>query len=396
MPLPRAIYLDTNTLWGVAHRRDDPSLQTLGKYATDLGITLFTTGLVVDELVQKFKTELVTYRASLEGALDEFTGRRFVLPTLTWPEPFEQVVARMPEIVRGNLESYGLTVLPNQQVDQERLLGMAVRKELPFSPKGEEGEKGFRDAVILFTILAHAQANGWRRIMIITNDKAIVSSIELLPEAAALDEVQIERSINSAARRIDDFIDDFLRRSEEARKNACRIAILRERDRVQEFIRRRGVFPEGLFHGKLGFGESVTGVESASLTDVQVAAVGDLPAAVGEGRVQVSLDASIDVQVKVSRISLPPPRRFRLGGEGQESGELRDVGGILGLFGLGGETRTVSVEVRLEGSIHVRAIEQPPYAEFSDVQLDSFNPPSGIIAALLAGLTGPPPQLPPE
>lgn len=111
--MPRAIYLDTNTLWGIAHRRDDPSLQTLGKYATDLGIPLFTTSLVVDELVEKFRKELRTNRAALESARDEFNARRFVLPTLNWPEPFEQVITQLPEIVRGNLTSYGLTVIQN-------------------------------------------------------------------------------------------------------------------------------------------------------------------------------------------------------------------------------------------------------------------------------------------
>lgn len=133
-----------------------------------------------------------------------------------------------------------------------------------------------------------------------------------------------------AARSIDDFIDEYLRRYEQSRKIACREAILRDKNRVEEFIHRRGIFPETLFQGKLGFGESVAGVEKASLTDVQVAAVGDLQNGAREGRVQVSIDATVEVQIKISRISWPPIRKFRVGGEAQESGASRDVSAILG------------------------------------------------------------------
>lgn len=387
MPLPRAIYLETTTLWGVAHRRDEPSLQTLRRYAENLlQIPLFTTGVVVDELVQEYRKELANHKVRLEAARDEFARRRFVLPTLNWPEPLEQVVARLPQVVRDNLVSYGLTVLPNQPVDQERLLAMAVRKELPFT---EKGEKGFRDAVILLTILGHAQANGWINLMIVTNDKAIISSITSLPEAAR-HEIQIAHDIDSAVKNIVDFIDEVLQRYEASRKATCREAVLRERERVEEFIRQRGVFPETLFYNRLGFGESVSDIEKVSLTDVQVAAVAELPEKSTEGRVQVSLDADVDARIKVSHTFWPTVRRFRVGGEVQDEGRTSAI-----LRRLPEDTRTIPLKVKLEGSVHARKVAVGR-EEFSDVRLDAFNPPSELLAALLAGLIEPPPPPPPQ
>ncbi len=387
MPLPRAVYLETSSLWGKAHRIDDPSLQTLTRYATALHRPLFSTSLIVDELVQEYSEGLTENNAALERARDGFARRGFVVPTVTWPTAMEQVQAELPQRVRGNLESYGVTILPNEQVNQERLLRMAVRKELPFT---EKGEKGFRDSIIVFTVLAHARANGWGNIMVVSNDDAIRRSFSSIPEAEGI-QIQIVNDIDGAVKAIDDFVDNILRQFEVSRKAACREAVLRERERVEEFIREKGVFPETLFFDRLLPGESLADIGTVVLTDVQVAALGELPEQTADDRVQVSLDAEMSVNVKVTPGFWPTIRRFRVGGEIPEDAR---VAAINRRTTQGTQTRTIPLKVKLEGSVRVRRVE-PGREEFSDVRLQAFNPPSGGFASLLAGLMGEPPPPPP-
>jgi hypothetical protein len=121
MPLARAVYLETTVLWGVAHRKDDPSLQALSRNASDLGVPLYTTNLVVEELAQRMKIELLESQKNLQSAIDSFGRRRLVRPQVTWPQPFDDMLARLPQTARENLKSYGIVVLPNHPVDQERL-----------------------------------------------------------------------------------------------------------------------------------------------------------------------------------------------------------------------------------------------------------------------------------
>jgi hypothetical protein len=234
-------------------------------------------------------------------------------------------------------------------------------------------------------MLGHAQANPVfnRRILIGTNDDAIAGAIPTLPEAAGLT-VDIANSIAACSKHIEDFIDALVKLVETRRETDCRAAVLQERQKVEEFVRQKGVFSNATFRGSLAFGEIVEGVDAVTLSDIQVEAIGWLPTGTKEARLQVSLEAKLDCQVRVSSIPLPAIRQFKVGGETIED----PLGAAIRIRLTTGATttRVVPVTVRLEGSIHSRRIE-PGQEQFSDLILDSFNPaqPWGIISSLLAG-----------
>lgn len=386
MALPRGIYFETSSLWPVAHRRDDPGLQELQRYSEILRIPLVATSLARDELAQKYKEECVRSQTALQSAVDDFTRRGLAAPSVTWPTPLSDVMDALPSTVQENLESYGLTILPNHEVNQERLLSMAVRKEPPFT---EKGEKGFRDTVLLLTILAHARANNWRRIMLVTNDGPIIQACSSLPEAEGL-EVQVARDVPTAFRMVDEFVDHLIRERGERRKVACRDVALQDREGIEEFMRQHGEFPETMFYDRLPPGEYPTGVLGMSLRELQVEALGELPRGTSEGDVRVTFKADVEVELKVSRSSWPPLRRFRIGAEAQD--DLFSAA-IRRRMVSRGETRKIPLQVRLEGSVHVQ--ERDGREEFLDLQLDAFNPPGTFVAALFEALTQPGEEPPP-
>lgn len=386
MPLARAVYFETSILWGAARRTDDPSLQNLTGLTRNLGIPLFTTSLVVDELAEGMKRELLDVKAQLEAALDAFVRRRVAPPTVSWDTPFDRTIAELPTVVRANVGSYGLVVLPNRTIDQERLLRMAVRKEPPFE---EKREKGFRDTVILLTILGHATDEHRGSILIASNDGAIIGSLSSLPEVRGL-EVETARDMGSCVKHFEDFLDEATQRFIAARKEACREAVLAEKGRVEEFIRQKGIFSEGHFSDHLPLGESLVSIEDVAVGDIQIIALGILQGS-PEGRVQVTLDVQLDARVKVRQAAWPQERRFKVG-----EGETSLTVGALNrrLRKLRGEdiddttSRSVAPIVRLDGSIHDRWVlpvpERPRREAFSDVRIEALNPPiEPLFASLL-------------
>src|SRR3972149_5664754 len=108
-------------------------------------------------------------------------------------------------------------------------------------------------------------------------------------------------------------------------KAACREAVLRDRDQVEEFIRQRGEFPDTMFYNLLMPGEQIVDVANASLADVEVVAVGELPEGSPRRASPVKPYAKIEVQARVSLAYWPAIRK----GAGREAGTGAIISAIL-------------------------------------------------------------------
>lgn len=384
----RAIYLETSALWGIAHRDDDPTLQTVGRRARGLGIAMLTTRLVVDELSEKYVRELRELQGTVEARCRDFGRRGIPSPTVIHTRPLAEVLEELPARIEANLHGYGIEVLENHPVGEDRLLRMAVKKELPFT---EKGEKGLRDTVILITALTHARAQGWDQILVVTNDGPIMEALKTLPETTGLT-IGTASSVQEAMKAVDALVEDVMTALDNRRKSRCHGVILEHSASLTEFVRGQE-YPASAFYGLLGAGESLDEIHEIRVGEIEVAALGDLPSGVTDDRIRVLLTVQGEVDILVSPFTFPT-KRYKVG----ETVEAEPISNIL----LSGLTRsqyqkTLRVTIALDGS--VRAIGEWPSEQFSNPTWEAASIRSGnpIFEALMNLQSTPQtPPVPPE
>jgi hypothetical protein len=145
-----------------------------------IGAPLFVPELVAKEIVQR----------RIETASDQLRKLKEIssgLGTLLNRKPLEyEKVERINEIITvltGDfLTHIGIEVIPTPaNISVQKLIDMAVRREAPFQgsgEKGERGDKGFKDTIILFTIIDHMESSSIKDAVFLTFD-SIFSSKDL-------------------------------------------------------------------------------------------------------------------------------------------------------------------------------------------------------------------------
>jgi len=319
---------------------------------------------VIAELAQYHKQSLQDAASQIETHRREFERRGLTAPVVTWPTPLGDLLEQLPQRLTENLAGYGAQILDNLTVDQERLLLMAVRKKPPFTIKGE---KGFRDSVILITMLQHCRNQGWKEVLIVTNDGPIVEACGTLPEAEGI-EVAIARSIEEAAGQIADFVDASFKRWEESRKTACKQYLIDQRGSIEEFVRRQVAFTETSFRNREP-GETVEEVHVLRLVDLDVSALGEQAPKQNEGPVRFTASAEIEVDATITRLRWPPEKQFRVG----EPPEDPATAAILGQMAF---VKQLRATVKVEGQVHVKRADGKE--QFSELSLESAAPEGGL------------------
>ncbi|MCH7755616.1 DUF4935 domain-containing protein, partial [candidate division KSB1 bacterium] len=87
-------------------------------------------------------------------------------------EPLEykqltEIPEKVNQVLMELLNDTEIKIVPTPEIDLEKLINMAVQKIPPFE---EKKEKGFRDAVILFTMLEHSKTDNFNKAMFVTQD----------------------------------------------------------------------------------------------------------------------------------------------------------------------------------------------------------------------------------
>jgi len=83
-------------------------------------------------------------------------------------EKLREVVSTINSIMNNYLYSANIQVVPTpKNIKIETLIEMAIKKEAPF----EEKDKGFRDTIILFTIIEHMLSNKLSNAILVSGDR---------------------------------------------------------------------------------------------------------------------------------------------------------------------------------------------------------------------------------
>jgi hypothetical protein len=170
--LPEAVYLDTNVLRQVSHGESNVEFIELRKNLDLIRASLFVPDVVVKEWVQQRLEEVLEQIENLRKGFRNL-GRLLNRGPEKYEEP-KELESTLEREMTQYLDSIGMKLVPtptNIQVDV--LIEMAVKKVAPFEKKGEKGfaEKGFRDTIILFTIMQHMKANAFKNAILLSADK---------------------------------------------------------------------------------------------------------------------------------------------------------------------------------------------------------------------------------
>lgn len=164
--IPQAIYFDTNVLFNLSHGVKNVDFIELRDLIKNV-IGFYVPEVVVREWIQKRIEETSEGIEKLDNICRSL-GRIMNRDPLNYEKPRE-----FEKTIKGVMMKYiiaaGITLIatPNN-ISLPTLIDMAIKKKAPFQKKRE---KGFRDAIALFTIIWHMQESKFSNAILLTNDK---------------------------------------------------------------------------------------------------------------------------------------------------------------------------------------------------------------------------------
>lgn len=151
------VYLDTNILYPLPITLDNPMFQILLGIAKYWDFNLYIPEVAYLEWVNKKKEDFETH---LTRFVDTYNYLKAVyevdaidISRISSRAIFDKIVA----VLENNLSDMNVAVIESCDMDTKELIDMSLKRIRPFE---EKGEKGFRDSIILFTILRHAKSMG--------------------------------------------------------------------------------------------------------------------------------------------------------------------------------------------------------------------------------------------
>jgi hypothetical protein len=135
-------------------------------------------------------------------------------------------------VFEKKLASLGIGILPLARVDPELLLGMSIETIPPFE---DSHEKGFRDSLIMFSILEAIKGQPEENALLVTNDKLLTEGI-LAREKEYGTSIKVVADINNAVVYIVSLVDEVLRAQRNKEKQEARDLLMKYRPEIEKAV----------------------------------------------------------------------------------------------------------------------------------------------------------------
>jgi hypothetical protein len=366
---PPVVYIETSILEKLSSVRsspdfDSPAFLQLKNLCQNLRLPIFTTRLCVDEITQHHKVN-VEEAISKVKILSRYPSSGL---DKGWPKDEAAILNEAEQKILHDIQEQGINVLDNVQADQARLIEMAVKKLRPFEAKGE---KGFKDTIILFTIINHErQREVGGHGLILTEDKVFAQAIDQVPECQGLD-IIVKSSILDAIEYLKDFLTGVLRADLERRASTLLKFLNQHLDMIEVFIRRRVSFDRFTLALELSPLYNVDALEAIDLLEIQTPFPGFLQDNAREGRVKLSFSAKVRLTLAVREFAVPPFQTLRL--KGEEQPEERPIFGFAGLLRNDGPLFKREIEQIVTVQASARITRKDPEDQYSELILEGVS-----------------------
>lgn len=323
---PAALYIETSVLRKLPLEIASAAFLQLKELCDLLGVAMLTTRLCVDEFIESHRRHTATELSRLGNSLRSISRYTDSPPTVGWPKSPEEIQAGIEQRVLDALNSQGVSMLDDVDVDQERLKEMAVKKISPFT---EAGEKGFRDSIIIFTLIAMERKRpAGRYAVLVAEDQQFKDAFATLPEAEGLN-VAVVNSLAEAIEHLEGFADVQVKTYHEYRERVLREFLEHHRSAIEDFIRKEVSFTSTFLTKDTLISpfDRVEGVESIDLREIESPIPGVLPEGSRESRVKIAFSAKVAITLSIRQAAYPPIPRLKLkvGEKGREEQILSAV-----------------------------------------------------------------------
>jgi len=232
------IYLDTSILWHFSISLNHPHFSILIEIAKKWNFNVYIPEMAYLEWLNSKKKDI---QASLGRMIsnkndieEKYLYSGIGLSEVTVKEIFEH----SKSILDKNLKINKVETIETSDIDLRKLINMSVQKIRPFE---EKREKGFRDSVLLFTILNHAKSLN-APCTFISNDK--VFKHDDVKKNAAEEGVEffLFESIEKFKETTEKIKQHIIQEVRESKLKELENFLQNKQEKIHEFIREKGKF----------------------------------------------------------------------------------------------------------------------------------------------------------
>jgi len=149
-----AIYLDTTILYPFSILLDHPLFSILLELSKKWHFAVYIPEVSYLEWIRSKKVEIENHLTSIKTRLNNLKSKYLFNKIDLDMLSAEEIFNKSKTVLDENLKKNNIEIVKTCEIDLDTLINMAINKIRPFE---EKREKGFKDSVILFTILNHAK-----------------------------------------------------------------------------------------------------------------------------------------------------------------------------------------------------------------------------------------------
>ena len=216
---------------------------------------------------------------------------------ITWKKEKDAMLSEVDAYIRRKIKETGLEIIKTPQIDFDLLIKMSIDKIRPFE---EKGEKGFRDSIILFSILEYAKKSNGGTHLLLAEDKAY--DHKDVHDRALSYKVKfvIADSVSNATDLIKEFLSHSAKQYQETRVSKLKDFLYGNKEKIDSYIRTKGEISIGGFFTEFGYG-IVKKITSVELLEINKPTPGVLPKGVDTGRVKISFSVKLRFSIFIRR-----------------------------------------------------------------------------------------------
>ena len=311
------IWLDTNVLRRWNLRLKTQEADKFFKIMQSWDFRVLIPSVVFEELIQHYVREALDQLPKIETLRPKLQSLE--IPTIQgpWVNAPPNLESHYRELLTARCGERSIEIIPVSQISAERLLGLSVRRTPPF--QGKEGERGFRDALILFSMLEHTKKSKLTDLFLISDDGIFEENeVSVLATEYGI-RLFVYKSVDDFIRSLNAQVDAYVRKVQEKKEDRVRDFLIAQKSQIQEFIERTGEFDSRFLLDPL-FGE-VRKIVGISVDDIGTVSVFDVAGDTeGVRSLLVTFGVRLKVELEADRSwFIPPePKRYRLGVEPEE------------------------------------------------------------------------------
>lgn len=316
MGFPKSVYFDTNTFRNLKKDITTPEYQELQNMCEKLRVTIAIPEIVKEEWLDYYLNQrLVKLFDKLASAIEELNYLIIDKQDLNLKINENSISSNLKTHLEDQLKKTGLLIIETPNMKLSDLVSRAVKKIRPFCSE----DKGFRDTMILFTILNHAKKYPKNDHFLISKDGDF--SNDDVKKAAKEYGVNliIHRSIQETIHYLGKFLEDKVKAILEQRSKKLEDFLKEKKEDIISFIRERGAFSELFFTEDLKKAAFTTKylklIKSIELLDIYNSRAGFLPKGQDQGLINISFEVKIKFLVLVDTHLYGWPPTFSIGQE---------------------------------------------------------------------------------